>query len=179
MQSDRTNESAGFRLVQASECRKTSNNSMYYFPRRFRGRHKLRRSAEFRAEFSTRTRRALRTDVAGRSGGHVASCQRKAGEVVYDLGCGDGRIVITAVREYRRSRCLRRHRSPTHRRKPAERRCGRCDGSNPFPEPGPFNDRRERCSGGHALPLARAQSKGKAKTAARAQARFPHRLALA
>jgi SAM-dependent methyltransferase len=24
----------------------------------------------------------------------------KAGEVVYDLGCGDGRIVITAVREY-------------------------------------------------------------------------------
>ena len=24
----------------------------------------------------------------------------KPGEVVYDLGCGDGRIVITAVREY-------------------------------------------------------------------------------
>jgi ribosomal protein L11 methylase PrmA len=24
----------------------------------------------------------------------------KAGEVVYDLGCGDGRIVITAVREF-------------------------------------------------------------------------------
>jgi ubiquinone/menaquinone biosynthesis C-methylase UbiE len=24
----------------------------------------------------------------------------KAGELVYDLGCGDGRIVITAVREY-------------------------------------------------------------------------------
>ena len=31
----------------------------------------------------------------------MLACGLKEGDVVYDLGCGDGRIVITAVKNYK------------------------------------------------------------------------------
>ena len=65
------------------------------------------------------------------SGGEVVRAMLQLGKVtardiVYDLGCGDGRIVIAAPR----SRRLRRYRSATDRGKQGQRTCRRRDRSH-------------------------------------------------
>ena len=58
----------------------------------------------------------------------------KEGDVVYDLGCGDGRIVVTAVQQFKaKARTRHRHRPGAHRRGEAsrQRRQGRGQGRVP------------------------------------------------
>ena len=49
----------------------------------------------------------------------------KKGDILYDLGCGDGRIVIAAAKEFGSPRRRHRHRSAAHRRGRSEREGGR------------------------------------------------------
>jgi SAM-dependent methyltransferase len=61
----------------------------------------------------------------------------KPGDVVYDLGCGDGRIVIAAVRQANaRGVCVDID-PPAHCREPGERPAGRRHRPHPVCERGP------------------------------------------
>jgi predicted RNA methylase len=82
--------------------------------------------------------------------------QVTSGDVVYDLGCGDGRIVIAAVVRFgARGVCVdidseriaeSRENAPRGRR-----------GAHPVSEAGPVCDRLERRYRDHAVPVPRVQ----------------------
>ena len=73
----------------------------------------------------------------------------KPGDVVYDLGCGDGRIVIAAAKLG--ARAVRRHRPAAHRRRAGERaRRGR-GRAHPVPQRGSLRRGSQRRHRGDAV----------------------------
>ncbi len=103
----------------------------------------------------------------------------KPGDVVYDLGCGDGRIVIAAVRQANaRGVCVDIDPQRIAESRENARLAGVSDRIR-VPEPGLAGHGHQQRDGGDAVPVGPAEPQGSSQAPARAQARHPHRLALA
>ena len=105
--------------------------------------------------------------------------QVSPGDVVYDLGCGDGAYRHRRGAGVRRARRLCRYRPLAHHRKPGERASGERHRSHPVHKRRSLRDRPCRRHRGDALPLSRAEPCGAPEAAARAQAWHSRRLPLA
>jgi methylase of polypeptide subunit release factors len=98
-----------------------------------------------------------------------------ANDVVYDLGCGDGRIVIAAAKEHgARAVCvdidprrIRESRANAERAGVAERITFLTQD---------FFQRARRCYRGDAVPMAGHQPEALPEAVARAEGRHPHRV---